>query len=301
MVSVKNVLLTGAAGFLGSFVLRELINEGFSPTVIIRSKTNIWRIQDLIPHCTVLKSDNWTLEANKIFENQNIDAIIHTATCYGKRESFTEVLTTNLLLPIKLLEEGIKNGVKIFINTDSFFAKKEFKQHYLKDYTLSKRMLEKTLIHLAGKVKIANLRLEHVYGENDEVGKFFPEMIRKLLQNEPELLLTEGLQRRDFIYAKDVSMAYISLLANIEKLDHYEEFEVGTGRSITLKQFVEKIAHESNTNTKLRFGALQMRQDEIMDSHANQTSLESLGWKVQNNIEENIKYIINQERKRFGL
>ena len=61
-----------------------------------------------------------------MFERKKVDVIIHTATDYGRTETdISHVLEANLTLPIKLIELGVEYEVKCFLNTDSFFNKKD--------------------------------------------------------------------------------------------------------------------------------------------------------------------------------
>lgn len=298
---MKNILLTGGNGFLGSFILKKLLGEGFHPILLLRSGSDTWRINDFLTDCTVFRLKDSENDIKNLFDSNPIDAIIHTATDYGRHGSLKKILETNLLLPIQLLEEGLKGNLSLFINTDSFFAKKEFNQTYLKDYTNSKRILEQSLMTFSDNLKIINLRLEHVYGENDTEEKFFTSIIKKLLSNTLKIQLTEGLQKRDFVYAGDVANAYITIIKSFDKLLSYQEFEVGTGKSVTIREFVEHILVISNSKSYLEFGALETRHGDIPESFAKIEALKKLGWRHQNSTNENLKFIIKKEKQRFNI
>ena len=296
---MKNILLTGANGFLGSHILQLLIDKGYHPIVLLRSSSDIWRISHLQNSYTPFISDNHLKQLPLLFENNDVDTIIHTATEYGRQASLSAILQTNVIFPVQLIEEGIKHKLTHFINTDTFFGKKQYNLNYLNNYTTSKRILENLLIDLAQKLRISNLRIEHVYGENDALQKFVTSIFKQTLQNDNEVLLSEGAQKRDFIYVKDVANAYLQLIEQDFQDPGFEEFEVGTGKSISVKELVKKIAIATATKSKLNFGAIPAREGEIEDSAANNTSLRKLGWEPQYGLEEALKIISEKEKKRF--
>jgi nucleoside-diphosphate-sugar epimerase len=300
MDKIKSVALTGATGFLGSHVLKRLVIEGFKPIIIVRRSSNFWRITDLLSSCTILiLNDNFD-NVEELFNANPVDCLIHLATDYGRNKSLTNLINTNVLFPISLIEAGSKSHLKLFINTDSFFAKHHFNQQYLKEHTASKRILENLLVNFCENVNIANLRIEHVYGENDSDEKFFNSIIRKLLNGEESIPLTAGTQRRDFIYANDVASAYFLIINNYQMLNRCEEFEIGTGQSIMVKDFVQKMASEIGGSSYLDFGALEARPGDISDSFAKTSKLKEMGWKPSFTTEQALKQIIKNEKKRFN-
>ena len=89
------------------------------------------------------------------------------------------------------------------------------------------------------------------------------------------------------------------IIKNISKFQGYEEFELGTGNSIEVKVFIEKVYKEilkqQNINTKLLFGAIAYRENENMDMKANIQKLVGFGWKPEVSIESGIKKILNSK------
>jgi len=300
MGRLENILVTGANGFLGSHLLRKLIEKGYKPIAYLRHSSDIRRIESLqgryVPFITAQNSER---EIDELFKSNKIDAILHTATHYGRNSSLSDVINTNVVFPLTLIETGLKHHLKLFINTDTFFGKKEFLLDYLNEYTTSKRIFEGLLPNLASKLKIVNLRMEHIYGENDSESKFVTSILKQLIKGTERILLTEGVQKRDFIYIEDAVNAYISVLQHNDMLKDYNEFEVGTGQSISVKQFVEKIAELSSGEHLLNFGAIAPRNGEIPDSFANIKPLSELGWKVEYDLDTAIKRILKSEKTKY--
>ena len=268
---MNTLLLTGATGFLGSHLLKTLIAQTTDEIIIVkRSFSNIQRIKDELqnPRVHSYDIDKIQLEA---LPWKKIDIIIHCATEYGrKNNSCSTVLQTNLLFPIQLLELAIKNGVRAFINTDSYFNKNHLSYVYLLNYSLSKRSLNLWLKYFSKKIAIINLRLEHIYGPYDDPNKFVEYMVENIaIHPQKELDISPGEQKRDFVYVEDVCKSYLQAIQLARtKHFHLKLLEIGTGTQTSIRTFVETIKQLSHSPTKLNFGAIPYRQNEIMSSQA---------------------------------
>jgi nucleoside-diphosphate-sugar epimerase len=300
MGDIKKVLVTGANGFLGSHLLDLLIKKGYTPVVFLRANSDIWRIKHLQESYKAFISEgNLERDMQLLFEQHDFEAILHTATEYGRQKPLSQIIETNVVFPLKLIEAGLKHKLKLFINTDTFFGKSQFNLQYLNNYTSSKRILEGLLQTVSSELSVVNLRIEHLYGENDSEQKFVTNIFKQAIQNEKEILLTEGLQKRDFIYVDDVVNAYITIIEQNNLISGYHEFEVGTGQSVSVKEFVTGIAEMTETKALLNFGAIPVRDGEIEDSYANIAPLKKLGWEPQYDITKALKKIIQTEKERF--
>ena len=92
-------------------------------------------------------------------------------------------------------------------------------EYFKKNHVSSK--IFKDYLKTIDKFQVINLQLEHIYGENDSKDKFIPSLIDKLHNKEKFIELTEGTQKRDFIYVKDVVDAYMILLSSKNLLNQY--------------------------------------------------------------------------------
>ena len=289
---MKTVLITGINGFLGSHLAKHLSLK-YKIIGLANSPENLYRLGDY--DFQVVKSTDENI--TNIFEEHNIFAVLHAATTYKKSgESIQRLLTSNLILPIKLFELANANGVSFFLNTDTFFNFSNSKYNYLSEYTLSKSHVLDWLRTIKGKCTLVNMKLYHMYGPMDAPTKFVNTVISKIKENREYIDLTPGNQKRDFIYIQDVCSAYQVVLKDFEPEEGVDyDFEIGTGKSIPIADFVRKIKSILGSSTDLRFGALTHRDNEIMDAMANNKTLSKLGWKVQFSLEEGlIKTIFNE-------
>jgi nucleoside-diphosphate-sugar epimerase len=291
----NKILLTGATGFLGSHLLKRLIAAGADVVILVRETSNKERINNLEGFSTFTINQQLS-NINALFEMYHIDTIIHLATEYGRNSPYSSVLESNVLLPIRLIEAADKNKLNLFVNTDSFFSK--FQDYsYLREYIMSKKIFIDYLKTLSD-LQVFNLQLEHIYGEFDSKTKFITSLIERMFVNEKFIELTEGSQKRDFIYVSDVVDAYMTVLTNTKVLGQYVDFEVGTGSSISVKDFVSQIHQIMGSKSELLFGALPSRVNEIQDSKANSLVLCKLGWSPKFITETAIKRIVTVEKYR---
>ena len=284
----KTILVTGATGFLGSNLVKRLLEKNYRVIILKRSFSNTWRIDDVLSQVIFYDVDKHDL--TQIFAQiKSLNAIIHTATCYGKNnESISSIFEANTVFPLKLLELASEFKIPAFFNTDTYFNKGNKTYQGLASYSLSKQQFHEWGKYFAQNQKIffINLQLEHLFGEGDEQSKFTSYIMKSCLENIRQLELTNGEQKRDFIYVDDVVSAYLLLLEKAEQIpDLYQNYEVGSGQSISIREFVEMVHNITQSQTCLKFGVLPYREQEIMDSQANIAPLTELGWFPESDLE----------------
>ncbi|MFA4135018.1 MULTISPECIES: NAD-dependent epimerase/dehydratase family protein [unclassified Brevibacillus] len=289
------ILVTGATGFLGSQLVKALRLDGHTVIILKRSTSDCSRIQDILPDLITYDADHGQWEA-PFFEQGRIDAIIHTATCYGRNtESITTMVDANVTFPLKLLDMAMRFGTPVFLNTDTFSSAPTRLSKHLKPYNLTKRHFREWGKCLAdtSSLQFINVRLEHVYGPYDNTNKFVTSVIKSCLENQPELRLTEGNQARDFIYVEDVVAAFRVLLAHAARLPAgFTEYQVGTGTATSIREFVEMVHQMTQSSTVLKFGSIAYTDREIMYSHADTRPLQALGWNHRVKLEDGLRKVM---------
>ncbi len=287
---MKTILITGINGFLGSKIAIKLSKEHHI-IGLCRDANDNFRIKDYGFKLYLSESDS----VETIFIENKIDVIIHTATNFGRNESDSviDILGTNLVLPITLYKLAKEQGSSLFINVDTFMTRYT-KVTYLEQYATSKKQTVEWLKLLQGKCKIANLVIYQQYGPYDGYGKFVPFIIKSLKQEE-NIDLTLGEQQRDFIYVDDVVDSFLCVINSYPILDDYSEFHVGSGNPMTIKEFVLLARKICNSDSVLNFGAIPYRENEIMESVANNKELLELGWSPKYNIETGLIQLLKEE------
>lgn len=297
------ILLTGATGFLGSHLLKGLLQKAdYSVVVLKRSSSNLSRIKDFISDSRVRLVDvdgGDLLAVREVMQKGDVSAVIHCATEYGRGKlPISKILAANLIFPIGLLDLCVEFNVGVFINTDSYFNKPKTSYPYLLDYSLSKKSLLLWLPYFAEKMKIANMTLEHIYGPLDGENKFVYQMVKRIAKDrESSIDLSPGEQLRDFVYVNDVVSAYIHVLRYLLSLERpvLLNYDVGRGAAVSIREFVECIKDISQSNSHLNFGALPYRDKEIMESKADISALEEIGWHSEYDYRAGLKDLLKSE------
>nr|WP_298994251.1 NAD-dependent epimerase/dehydratase [uncultured Polaribacter sp.] len=290
----ETILLTGATGFLGSYLLKDFLQNNYNVIILKRSTSNTNRIKDLSKNYKSYNIDELN-SLNAVFVDNKIDIIVHTACSYGRNnQSIVDIVKTNLIFGLNLMELGIDYNVKTFINTGSLLPRD------VNNYSLSKSQLSDWLKLYSDKIQFINLKVEHMYGPKDDKKKFLPWLINEMINNREKIKLTTGLQKRDFIYIDDVVAAFDVVLEKRKQLSNYSEFDVGTNKFTQVKDFVIQISKALEKQTKrqilpkLKFGAIDYRKGDIMIPDLNNSSLLKLGWRPKVEIEEGIKKILKK-------
>ncbi|MCZ8118345.1 MAG: NAD-dependent epimerase/dehydratase family protein [Hyphomonadaceae bacterium] len=291
----KTILLTGGTGFLGSHLAKRLVYEGFDVIIIKRSTSKLSPLESIINQVRFYDLDSIDIE--KIFQENVIDIIIHCATNYGRfAVPPTDIIQANLFLPLKILQIAENYPVKTFINTDTILDKR------VSYYSLSKKHFLDWLSLFSQKMVCISVALEHFYGPFDDRSKFVSKIILDLLHEVDFIDLTLGEQKRDFIYIDDVVEAFMTLVNfSFDVPNNLYRYEIGTGKNIEIREFVQTVkTMTGNKVTRLNFGMLPYRENEIMESHVDISMLSRLGWQPQTSLVEGLKYTIDQERSSIN-
>jgi nucleoside-diphosphate-sugar epimerase len=166
-------------------------------------------------------------------------------------------------------------------------------------YSLSKAHFREYLEINQEEASITNVALEHFFGPGDDTSKFVTRIIRALNNKEPIIALTEGSQKRDFVYVNDVLNALMKIInESWKKKPGLNTYQIGTGSAISIRHFVETAKKLSgNSETILNFGAVPLRKNEPKEVIVNLDPIKELGWSPKWTLEQALSETINYERK----
>ena len=217
-----NILITGGSGFLGSSIINELSKKKFKFYYLIRKKSNLIRINKFKKNIKIFYNDK---NIENLFKKRKIDLIVHCATNYGTNDTdISNIVQSNLLLPLKLLFLAKKYKVKAFINTDTILKKN------ISFYTLSKFQFNEWFKAYSNHLYCCNVKIEHFFGPRDNLTKFVIYLIVNILRKK-RISLTHGNQKRDFIFINDVVRAFEKIILHASKKKKGQDtFEIGTGK-----------------------------------------------------------------------
>lgn len=273
----------GAFGFLGSR-LTSYFESRHTVIGLARKRNNEATINNII----YTTENNWI---EKIVEFEP-NIIINTIACYGRHnEPATALIESNILMPIRVLE-SISSLDAVFINCGASLPPNTSL------YAYTKQKANELAAAIIDKVcgKYIELKLEHFYGAFDGDDKFTSMVIRRCLSNQP-VKLTSGLQQRDFLYIKDLLTAFDCIINNVNNFPKFHSIEVGSGKAISIREYVETVKNITKSNSIIEFGVVKERANELMYSCADIAELEKIGWKREFSLVDALTEIIEEEGK----
>ncbi|MEL0011613.1 MAG: NAD-dependent epimerase/dehydratase family protein, partial [Bacteroidota bacterium] len=192
---------------------------------------------------------------------------------------------------LEVLVSGMQSGIKTFINSDTTL------ERFVNQYAMTKYQFREwgKFLCQENEFGFVNLRLEHFYGPGDDPSKFTTHVIQSCSSQTKELLLTKGDQLRDFVYIDDVVSGFGSILNNIDLFcNGFYQFDLGSGKAISIREFAILVKRLTASNTTLRFGSIPYRSNEPMFSEADTSKMEKLGWSRKFSLEDGLKLTIDR-------
>ncbi len=303
----SKILVTGATGFIGSNVVRRLVNNDIDIGIIKRQNSDLWRIKDLIDKIHVYDTPlEKTEDVLKTISEFEPDIIFHLATNYSpdhKPQDIPLMVNTNILGTGNLLEASKEYGVKLFVNTSSCFVYKSIREKIKEDsrldpfnlYAMTKIQAENACNFYAEKygLDIVTFRLFPPYGPYDNEKKLIPYLIRTILAKE-HLKMTSGKQQWDFIYVDDIVDAYMKLITMPKLPNKHEIFNIGTGHSTSIRDITNLVSSLIGNKVKPAWGAIPHRKNEIWHMCADIDKADKhLKWRPKISIAEGLKFTID--------
>ncbi|MCK4906411.1 MAG: SDR family NAD(P)-dependent oxidoreductase [Spirochaetes bacterium] len=258
---MQTILLTGAAGFIGSKTTKLLLKnncrvvglDNLNDYYDVRLKK--FRINELSQNdgFSFIKTDiEDSASLNKIFKDNDFEAIIHLGARAGVRYSLenpTVYFTTNTMGTLNILEAMRHNNVKklVMASTSSLYAglPMPFTESSRVDtpispYAASKKAAEVLTYtyHNLFDIDVSILRYFTVYGPSGRPDMAILRFIKKIDEGNPIIVFGDGTQSRDFTYINDIADGTIKALKPLG----YEIINLGGGNNpVELNEVIKTI------------------------------------------------------------
>ena len=311
----KKILITGVTGFVGANLLRKLIDSKNDIHIIIRSTSNLWRINDIIDKvnthiCDLTNRENVENLVLKI----KPQIIFHLAVYGGyqfQKESL-KIINTNLIGTINLLDACCEIGFECFINTGSSseygIKNKPMSENDLlepiNEYGIAKAAatLYCQAIGRKKNLPIFTLRLFSPYGYYEGSTRLIPYLIISCLRGS-DLNLANPYAVRDFNFVEDVIDAFIETYNNKENIFPGDIFNVGNAEQHSVQEVFELVKRLTGYKEEPHWGKAKLRDSDnakvwIAD---NDKVKKIIGWKPLHNIENGLKKNIEWFEKHLYL
>ncbi len=262
---IKNYLVTGGAGFIGSHLVDSLLSEGNNVVVIdnfddfYSKDVKLKNISNALTFDTYQLVEGDIRDVNlldELFSNNHFDVVVHLAAKAGVRpsiENTVEYYDVNINGTLNILEAMKKYDVKnlVFASSSSVYGnnkKVPFSENDVVDYPISPyaatkksgELLCHTYHHLYD-LKINCLRFFTVYGPRQRPDLAIHKFSKMILNDETIPMFGDGTTKRDYTYIDDIIQG---IKLAIDNLNGFEVFNLGESRTIMLKELISVIENE---------------------------------------------------------
>lgn len=263
------VFITGASGFIGSYVYRNLIQAGHAVLAMKRPTTNLWRIND----CS--SQSDW-IEDSECFDEELCkfapDVIINLAWngVEAIDRSNWNVQESNILMQQRLLDIAHRCGTKKFIGAGSQSEYGDFEGTIDENYPVNPKTayaaskvsclyILKTFCELNG-LEWYWFRIFPQFGPFESTNWLIPSLIKSICTQD-HMDLTPGEQQLPYLYVGECANAITAPLNTSNKSGIYN---ICADNPQSLKELVTSIRDRINPSFDLRFGALPYRYGQSM-------------------------------------
>ena len=307
---MKNILVTGGAGYVGSGLLRELLVNGYSVTCVDNlmfggeSLLDIWHNKNFtFINCDINDSE----KLDNVFSKNNFDGVIHLAAIVGDPacKLYSDLANkTNWTSSKWLIEKSKSARVSkfIFASTCSNYGKMDDPEAYVDEnsrlapvslYAELKVKFEKYMLSQMKRIdgfSPTSLRFSTVYGLS-------PRMRFDLTVNEftkdlalgKELLIFGEQFWRPYCHVKDFSNAFITVLKSPNEKVAYNVFNVGDTKENYTKQMLVNEIKKVLPKSKIKYVA---KNEDARDYRVNCDKIQKeLGFKISMTVPDGIKEI----------
>ncbi len=317
---MKKILITGVAGFIGYHLSEKLLknnyhitgidnlNDYYDPNLKKARLNNLNRFSNFEFHKVDFINNE---ELKPIFENNQIDQVIHLGAQAGVRYSISNpqlYVDTNITGFLNVLENSKNYKIQniIYASSSSIygindripFSESDKTEKQISMYGVSKKtneLMAHTYSNLYG-LKTTGLRFFTVYGPWGRPDMAYYIFTNAIMKNKSIDLFNKGDQARSFTYITDIIEPILRLVKiNHEKKDilcNHEIFNIGGTKPIKLLRFIDII--EQYLGKKAKINVKPMQQGDVKETNADIYKLEKItGYIPQTNIEVGLKKFID--------
>ena len=311
---MRNILVTGGAGFIGSHLVDRLLGEGVWRVTVVDDFNDFYapavKRENVREH---LGYDAYRLrEADirdrarleEIFTEANFDSIVHLAARAGVRPSLVEPVLyaeTNISGTLNLLELARAHGVKQFvfgssssvygINAKVPFSEDDPVRQPISPYAATKgagELLCHTYSHLYG-VRCVCLRFFTVYGARQRPDLAIHKFAKLIHEGSPVPVYGDGRTRRDYTYVDDI-IAGVRAAIDYNASD-YEIVNLGESRTVELNELIALL--ETELDARALINRQPVQPGDVPQTYADISKARRLlGYDPQTKIEDGIRRFV---------
>jgi dTDP-glucose 4,6-dehydratase len=312
----KQVLVTGAGGFIGSHLTEELVKTGHNVRAMIRYNCqNRWGWLEMVPKEILENLEIFAADIRDPFVVRravsNCDTVYHLAALVPIPYSYVapaSYVETNVMGTLNVLQACMDEGVSRLIHTSTSetYGTAQYvpidEGHPLvgqSPYSASKIAAEKLVesYHLSFGLPVSTIRPFNTFGPRQSLRAIIPTIISQALSDVNTILLGSLSPVRDFVYVKDTVQGFIRLAASSNSIG--EVINIGRGEGITIGELAQLILDISGSKLSIEFDNQRLRPEksEIMELVCDNTKAhEILSWQPKYSLEKGLEETIEWMR-----
>jgi len=286
----KKVLVTGATGFIGSNLVKKLVDLDADVTALVRNqRVSSGNLKYLIGD---ISKDNFNFkEFEYVF---HLAAIVGVVKCNEDAElaERINVKGTQFLLESVKGSENLKKF--IYTSTANVYGNQAFPTRETSHtepidfYAQTKLKGERIVLDYQGKynLPITIARISNIYGAGQKLPAAVPNIIKTIQETEEGGEITVGKATRDFVSIEDVITGLLTIAEKGEGI-----YNLGSGKETSIKTVAQTIINYLNKPLIVREKPVKEMKRCFLDT----TKINSLGWFPHWKLEEGLKQILENE------
>lgn len=293
----RRVLVTGAAGFLGSHLVPRLIAAGAEVCVLDQPNARRWSILERSDLAATLRADVRSL-GQPVHDDVlgDIDVVFHLAAVgvVGDGGDVRELVAANIdgTMAALLVAQRLGSRLVYCGSCFEYGAGARWAEDAMPapttEYGASKAggwLLANAFARRTG-LEVVSVRPFTMYGPMEPPGRLVPSVVRHALAGHP-IDLTPGDQARDFVYVEDVADAFVAAATTDAAVGG--TFNICTGTAATVRHVVHRVLECTGSRSEARFGALSYRSTELTILSGDPTrAREVLGWRSRVSLDDGL-------------
>lgn len=305
---MPKAIVTGASGFVGKALVKQLSINGYEVVAIIRDKNKSAEFNDLNNVSAVICNLSDISNLKNLIEKAAYSYFFHLAwegTSGSEREDYYKQLQ-NVAYTCDTVKAANDLGCKRFIYAGSLMEYESIKYIPMSGSIPVKNYIYRTAkltAHYMSKSLAVDLGIDFVigtisnaYGEGEISARLINSTIRKLLNNE-KISFTSGEQLYDFIYITDVAKAFIAIA---EKGRAYGNYYIGNRAQRKLKDYLIDIKDCIDEDIKLGLGKIPFDGVSLDYTEFDTESLyEDTNFKCEVDFKEGVRRTIKWIKQRY--
>jgi CDP-glucose 4,6-dehydratase len=305
-----SVLVTGAQGFVGSWLAERLLAEGARVVTLLRDAEpeSRFHTDGIAERCVHVRADLVDYDSLvRALNEHDVRHVFHLAaqTIVGTaNRSPLSTFETNIRGTYGLLEAcrsvgGVERVVvassdKAYGQHDELPYREDFALKPTFPYDVSKACTDLIARSYAAtyEMPVAVSRLANVYGGGDvNWSRIVPDTARALVEGRAPVIRSDGSPERDYMYVEDAVSAYLAIADSLDRQELWgRAWNAGTGKAVAVRELVDRLIAVSGNDTQPEIAGTGTPHGEIDRQFLDSSAMrDELGWQARWSLDDGLR------------